>query len=533
MIIWWIAQIALLGTLLAIAAFGAEAALRVARRQTRWVWASALLLTVTLAAFAPQRLTSAPATARQWQSAGTSNVAAPAAEISDVFTTLATLWRETQFSVDAQLRRGWSAWHALTPAHIDRWLLGAWGVLSIALLIAYVSVHVRYRRKRTRWPRSEMQGTSVRIADDIGPAVIGVTNAEIVVPQWLLTRNSVEQRMIVSHELEHVRVHDPLLLACAQLVVILLPWHPAVWWMAARLRLAVELDCDRRVLRHGASARAYGSLLIDLTDRRHGFGAALPAFSCSPSHLERRLVAMTPKTLRFPLVRALTTGAIASLALLAACEATLPTSQDVDQMTASTATAAAARTAMIDTANVRYFLNEVPVSKADADKIAAEDIASVNVTKAGNQPGGEVRIVLRNSVTVPFTSVTRADFTKADSGQVTLVTPTQRVTLMGDKQTIERTRERVVERTIDGTASAPAATARRAATGVVEERPVRAFAGLMIVDGVITDPAIANRIAPDQIVSVDVIKGPSATAQYSDPRAVNGVIKITTKKVKP
>ena len=55
----------------------------------------------------------------------------------------------------------------------------------------------------------------------------------------------------------------------------------------------------------------------------------------------------------------------------------------------------------------------------------------------------------------------------------------------------------------------------------------------MIVDGVITDPAIANSLAPDQIVSVDVIKGASAREQYSDPRAVNGVIKITTRKGTP
>ena len=56
------------------------------------------------------------------------------------------------------------------------------------------------------------------------------------------------------------------------------------------------------------------------------------------------------------------------------------------------------------------------------------------------------------------------------------------------------------------------------------------FTGLMIVDGVITDPAIANSMSPDQIVSVDIVKGAAATALYSDPRAANGVIRIKTKK---
>ena len=55
----------------------------------------------------------------------------------------------------------------------------------------------------------------------------------------------------------------------------------------------------------------------------------------------------------------------------------------------------------------------------------------------------------------------------------------------------------------------------------------------MIVDGVITEPTIVNSISPDQIVSIDIVKGAAATAQYSDPRAANGVIRITTKKAKP
>jgi TonB-dependent SusC/RagA subfamily outer membrane receptor len=42
-----------------------------------------------------------------------------------------------------------------------------------------------------------------------------------------------------------------------------------------------------------------------------------------------------------------------------------------------------------------------------------------------------------------------------------------------------------------------------------------------------------NTIAPDQIQSINVIKGPAASAKYNDPRAANGVIEITTKKPKP
>lgn len=521
MIAWWMAQLALLGTLLAAAAFGAEGALKVARRSTRWVWVVALGMTVALGALAPTRLVTSDVERHVWQATSVSP-ATPVAVSSDMFTTVRAVWHDVSAALGAAVQRGWIAWHGVMPDGVERWLMLAWGVTSVIALVALMATHWHFTRRRAHWPRGNLRGTPVRIASDTGPAVIGVTNTEIVVPQWLLARDDREQELVLAHETEHVRMRDPLLLALAQFTVVLLPWHPAVWWMAGRLRLAVELDCDRRVLQRGASARDYGALLIDLTDHRTAFGLALPAFSCSPSHLERRLVAMTPKRLKYPLARVLVTGAFASLAVLAACEAKLPTSDEVDRMTASSATAAAGRVAMIDTAKVVYFVDGREVSKADADKLSAERIASVNVTQQGTQSGGVVRIVTRTPV--PGDSApTRMMYTRTDPTRVTFVTPGDTVNLLADKLADEA-RPRTGLRVVDGmgeplgdrdAASAPKRTG---------------FTGLMIVDGVLTDPVAANSIAPDQIVSVDVIKGAAATAQYSDPRAANGVIKITTRK---
>jgi beta-lactamase regulating signal transducer with metallopeptidase domain len=534
MIAWWMAQVALLGVLLALAAFGAESALKVARRPTRWVWAAALGLTAVLGAIAPMQRAASTTIARDWSSIGatpTTTGAAATGGVFDVFiAAFSATWRDVTTQLATQVQRAWRAWNAVMPDRIDRWMLIAWAVASVVLLIAFVAVHVRYQRRRAHWPLGDVLGTRVRIASDTGPAVIGVTRAEIVVPQWLLSRDEQEQRLVIEHELEHVRQHDPLLLAAAQAVVILLPWHPAAWWMASRLRLAIELDCDRRVLQRGASARDYGALLIDLTDHRSGFGAALPAFSCSPSHLERRLIAMTPTKLRYPLTRAICTATIASLALLAACEAKLPTAEEMDRMTASSATAAAGRVALIDTANVAYFINSVPASKADAEKIEAERIASVNVMQRGDQRGGEVRIVTRETAVGDSTSPTRMTYVRTAPARVTLRTPGDSVTLVADTIVLTTQKPfaegdlRTGLRVLDGSRTSPVQQTSPSRTG---------FAGLMIVDGVITDAAIVNSISRDQIVSVDVIKGAAATAQYTDPRAANGVVRITTKKAKP
>ena len=488
MIAWTIAQIALLGALLALAAWGAESALRAAGRPTRWAWIGALVMLVVMATMTPMR--------GMTERAQPTPLALPAAtattniitEPTGLLAILDATWREVTAAATRTAQQGWSAWHATVPAGTDRALLTVWLIASVTLLVVFAAVHLRFQRRRAQWPIGTVHGTTVRIAGDVGPAVIGVTKAEIVVPQWLLTRDDREQQLVLSHEREHVRLHDPLLLAMAQATIVLLPWHPAVWWMASRLRLAVELDCDRRVLQRGASARDYGTLLIDLTDHRTGFGAALPAFSCTPSHLERRLIAMTPKPLRYPLVRALSTGALASLALLAACEAKMPTAAEVNGMTAASATVAVSRVALMDSSKMTFFVNDAAVSGTTANAIAPDSIASINVIKT-NLGTGEVRIVTRKPGDAPSSTMlirqidSTVGFTTGDN-----------VNLSASK--------------------AP-------------------FAGLLIVDGVARESNTMNTITPDQIVSMNVIKGPAATAKYSDPRAANGVIEITTRKAKP
>ena len=483
MIAWTIAQIALLGALLALAAWGAESALRAAGRPTRWAWIGALVMLVALAALAPvqamrERVVTTPVVLPA-ATMTTNIIAGP----TGLLATLGATWREVTAAVTRTAQQGWSAWHATVPAGTDRALLTVWLIASVTLLVVFAAVHLRFQRRRAQWPIGTVHGTTVRIAGDVGPAVIGVTKAEIVVPQWLLTRDDREQQLVLSHEREHVRLHDPLLLAMAQATIVLLPWHPAVWWMASRLRLAVELDCDRRVLQRGASARDYGTLLIDLTDHRTGFGAALPAFSCTPSHLERRLIAMTPKPLRYPLVRALSTGALASLALLAACEAKMPTNAEVSGMTAASVTSIVGNAALMDTTAATYFVDGKELTKAQANSIAPDSIASVSVLK--KPTGSEIRIMTRSAA-----------------------------------------KENDLRTTPLAQGAAPTGRPDVAVNGA-------GFTGLLVVDGVARESTGINSITPDQIVSMNVIKGPAATAKYSDPRAANGVIEITTRKAKP
>ena len=78
----------------------------------------------------------------------------------------------------------------------------------------------------------------------------------------------------------------------ASLALIVMPWNPALWWQMLRLRVAVELDCDARVLRD-ADARSYGDLLLEVArPRRRLMLLGATAFAERASQLERRIRAI-------------------------------------------------------------------------------------------------------------------------------------------------------------------------------------------------------------------------------------------------
>ncbi len=75
------------------------------------------------------------------------------------------------------------------------------------------------------------------------------------------------QSLILEHERQHMLARDPLLLRAGILLVMLVPWNLPLWWQLRRLRLAIELDCDARVLGSGADAIRYAEVLLGVVRR--------------------------------------------------------------------------------------------------------------------------------------------------------------------------------------------------------------------------------------------------------------------------
>ena len=514
--------------LVLLAALAAHDAQRAASRPVRWVWLTTILVVVALSAAAPLRrdvatpLTLVPSTtvatneAVPSTPAGTSLSAwlgslrnAATAPISRI-----TTW------TDAQIQR--------VPVPVHQSLALLWISASIAMLGVFGTSYVRMRRRVRQWPVHHVGDIAAHIAPSTGPAVIGVAPSEIILPSWLLARPAHEQRAVAMHEQEHVRAGDPWLLLVGCVAVAVMPWHPVLWYALNRLRLAIEVDCDRRVLRRGIPAASYGALLIDLSAMRSSLPSAMPAFSCSGSYLERRLRAMTSRPMRFAGSRRIVGATLALAAVVTACESKLPTSAEIEGMNAASAAATAGKVAFVEERDVAYIVDGKPVSAEVAKAIPAGQITEVEIVRRGARQengfvtmddgkGGVIKLKTKAGNPVAVSSLAK--------GEVVLESPSVRVlrkngTPTGDTGYVEL---RIDSATVNGRS--------------VIERPItmratnvdKSFDGLVVVDGKITDMASLKSLSADAIKAVNILKGETARALYNDPRAANGVIQVTTK----
>jgi beta-lactamase regulating signal transducer with metallopeptidase domain len=478
----WMVFAALVSVLVTVGGRALEEGARALRRPARFVWAGALLGVVGLTALAPARTPEPVTIGVEAVRGGEGGASGTLADAGGVMAALKSALARGRSAVTWPVRVAASAEPG--PA-LGRTLAGVWAGSSLAALLLGAATLFRYGAARRRWPRREVCGVPVRVSPSAGPAVLGLLRPEIVVPAWLVALPEEEQRAAVLHEEEHVRARDGWTLAAGWLAVALVPWNPVAWWLWRRLRLAVELDCDARVLRHDVGRRAYGTMLIDMAGRGSGLPLGVPALAGSPTTLERRLIAMTAPFKHGHPVRAFAFAAFGALALIAACESEMPTAAEVEEMDAATAEAAARKLELIDAVgeDVAYYVDGRKVDAEEARALAPEELARVEVVREDGSKSAVIRLR-----------------TVAGDGSGSEATASWDVKL------------RLAPVAEDGAASG---------TGP--------FDGLLIIDGEVAPSSRMGELRPSEIESVEVIKGDAAAAISDDPRAARGIIRVITK----
>jgi beta-lactamase regulating signal transducer with metallopeptidase domain len=178
-------------------------------------------------------------------------------------------------------------------ASVERVLLTAWLVASGGLITFYSLLWMRLRMAARNWRRERINGQDVWATEALGPAVCGLVKPVIVMPQWVLDGPTRNLALIIAHEQEHIAARDPALLLLGLLLVAIAPWNLALWWQLQRLRFAIEVDCDARVLRRGVEACTYGEVLLAVGEQRTFTPAGAIALTEPASQLLRRIRIMT------------------------------------------------------------------------------------------------------------------------------------------------------------------------------------------------------------------------------------------------
>jgi len=143
------------------------------------------------------------------------------------------------------------------------WLLGAWALGVVLLSGRFLGGWARVQRLRrqgaspvpaewhlvlSRLCRELKLSRTVRLLRSTAvevPTALGWLRPVILLPACALAGLAPQQlEAILAHELAHIRRGDFLVNLLQSLVEVALFYHPAVWWLSARIRHERELCCD-------------------------------------------------------------------------------------------------------------------------------------------------------------------------------------------------------------------------------------------------------------------------------------------------
>lgn len=500
---------------------------------TRWIWVCAVVLSAGIPLAALVLPTASPAlgaagssTSSAMETGSAPLLSADPAGVEAVGVgPVALLLERSATAVSRAIQSAAS----LAPAgrEPERWVAAAWWAGSLALGLTLLFSALALARRRRGWPRVHVRQHTVRVAPDVGPAVVGFLRPEIVLPPWVVAMEAGDLDLVLAHESQHLRARDPLLLLAGLVPVCLLPWNPLLWWQLRRLRDAVELDCDRRVLRRGIARRRYGDLLLRMGSHSRTDILPAAAMAGTPSLLERRLDAMKKRSVRTSIPLGLAAAVLAAGLVVLACEADAPTAMDADDAAVLDEEEGSAgryllASRLFEIAPDPLVVVDGVIQSRAVTELSPSDIESVEVVK------GAAAAQLYGA--------------RAENGVVLVTTFEGARNSEGEAQGLDRVEavEEMDEEVVDEEEAAEERGPGEISPEgeVTLERGVRVrlrHSGdlrsgarpLMVIDGVIVNSEAVDLDALD-IESIEVLKGAAAAGLYGS-RASAGVVAITTR----
>ena len=236
---------------------------------------------------------------------------------------------------------------------------------------------------------------------------------------------------------------------------------------------------------------------------------------------------MTSATSRFPLARGTALVALTAVALLAACEARVPTATEVEKMDVAAFEQRAAGVKLAD-GPTEYYVDGVKVTPEMARNLLPEKIASVRMMKPtlrddateAERAAAPARVEI--SIMGKERRALRRGEVRGRSGETFEVRAASGVALMFDSA--QAAREAALPRK---TPSAGSISVSATDEGVRtrHDGPTPIF----VINGKIVEAARVHALPASAIKSVEVMKGATALRKYGAAGA-NGAIVVTTKQ---
>ena len=191
-----------------------------------------------------------------------------------------------RFCVNPQLAIAWlwAAGVALRGAWLLLGLRGLYSLKRTAQPLAYVPLPAQKLLEAIGKP------VRILISDRIyGAVTFGLGSGVILLPSRFEGMAEKTQAAILCHELTHVRRRDWILTVIEEFVLVLLWFHPAVWWLIREIQLAREEIVDLKVVRYLHSRDEYVGALLEAAQIRGGRRLAPAASFAWRGQLARRM----------------------------------------------------------------------------------------------------------------------------------------------------------------------------------------------------------------------------------------------------
>ncbi len=165
---------------------------------------------------------------------------------------------------------------------VESWALPVWslGVLLLSLRLVWGARQLYGLRRRGEPATGPVLAAVARLGARMGvrrpvavwisaladgPSVVGWIRPVILLPSATLLGLTPEQlEAVLAHEMAHIQRFDYAVNLLQMLIETLLFYHPAVWWVSARMRHERELCCDDLAVESCGNALCYARALTRL-----------------------------------------------------------------------------------------------------------------------------------------------------------------------------------------------------------------------------------------------------------------------------